>query len=424
MDLGKKDTGREISIYLSGAIAISLLQFALLPVLTRALGPAGFGKFELANAVLGLLVPLMGVGVAPTVAYFYVRRNPDERLGASLLHMLVVAVGLWTMIIPFAYLLFDHFGSRILSGAIDYLLFTILLGIAALTLINDLFMNVLRMKRLALLKVSVEVAAILVFFLFAIRLAFHSQSPILDLFLLKLLILIGVAGAAFFSFKRYFRKLSFQVNFLEVKQIIKIALPFLISTLSAWIFSASDRLVISNVATMADLGLYALGTRLAAMWEIVIVSSILSAFVPRLYQLFSINLGEGQKAVFKTLCWYIAFCLVSYVLIFPISDFAFAPVLGTAFVPARPFFLVSLVGYMFIGCFYLVTQRIHYLGKSFIVVAIFVTCTLLNLCLNLIFVPRFGAIAASVSSAATQFLMFLFGFFAQSRLGRKTFEKN
>lgn len=203
------------------------------------------------------------------------------------------------------------------------------------------------------------------------------------------------------------------------KFALKICLPLIPHALANVLLSQFDRVMINTYAGSFDAGIYSyiynLGVILSVVW-----SSTNNAWVPWFYGKMAIG---DEKKIKKTANYYtILFGAVTLISMLVLIDIAkiMAP---TEYLKGIPLIIPILLAYYFQFLYSFPVNAEFYEKKTSYIAIGTVASALINIILNLIFIPKFGFIAAGYTTVFSYFFLFIFHYnLAKKLLGKQLFD--
>jgi O-antigen/teichoic acid export membrane protein len=200
-----------------------------------------------------------------------------------------------------------------------------------------------------------------------------------------------------------------------LERILRFSIPTILFSVSAFIFAGSDRLQIEHFLGSEAVGHYSAIAQISALVS-VISTSFNAAWMPWLF--------ENLKKEDASLRFFIVKLSYALMLAFVLLGFTFAlalPFIAQIILTPEylPYVYVSyalIAGFVFQGLYFIVgpflwyTEKTKYLGYGGIGIAI------LNILLNLIFIPHFGILGAAFSNCISWACLFLFTFFIANKV--------
>ncbi len=382
--------------YFSANVATKAIAFISIPVFTRLLTEADYGVVAVFRSYVGIMAILLSLNSYSSVGRYYYEKTNDfnEFLGTTL-----VFVGLiFCVTIPVYFIFYEQISNVMqLPGLLPvYLLFAALFAI-----INKVYQQVLipqkRSKESAVINVTkgyaVLIAAILLTWIL-------KENRYLGRVWSVLLIGGGFSIYILIKVSKYV-KLCFRVD--HIKYISVYSFPLIPYALSGVILAQFDRIMINTTIDSASAGLYSLGYNIG-MLLLVVITSIQTALMPDFFKFLDNKEYDRLDTLFGKLFSLIiatALGLVFFAreIVFLLADKKFYP--GLKVVP------IVVIGYVFYAMFMVYGSYIGYAKKTIFSSIIALSAGIVNIILNLIFIPKYGYIAAAYTTVASYFVMFL-----------------
>lgn len=208
---------------------------------------------------------------------------------------------------------------------------------------------------------------------------------------------------AAFLLAAYFKNggTRFQISKAKAKELMSSSSSFIISGLMVSIYASTDKLMLKQMLNEATVGHYALATSISSIWAFVL-AAIIDSLYPGIVQSFSTNRLEYERKnrqlyaiVFYTAVFMSAvICLLAK----PIVGILY----GASYLPAvQPLrIIVWYTAFSYLGvarnAWMVCENRQKYLKYLYISAAI------INVILNVVLIPQWGASGAAAASLITQ----------------------
>ncbi len=390
---------RQVAIYGSGRLALQLVSFLTLPILTRIFTPGDYGVMETISTMLAVvaIVASLSLESAAQRSYFdYAPEQVKER--QVVLSSAFWPRVLWAGLLAGTIVAFSAPLSRLLFGTDDDAT-VIALAVAALpvAVASTCFLEVIRLRRQAGRYVLVSwfgalLSVALILYLVAVKDRGLQGFYLAGVISAAPTLLVAAAAAR--------HAIRATVSWPELRTMLLYGLPLIPVAASNWVLQFVDRLFVLHYADLSDLGIYALGIRLSNVL-LLAVTAFAFAWSPFILDLFSRD-PEGEPPVRARALTYVAFatglgavCLSVYAREF------FRTVTGPAFADAY-----KLVGILCAGVFALGLNAVTMTGISisrrtrYFAQYAFYTAAL-NIALNFALIPPFGIIGAAIATSLT-----------------------
>jgi len=386
---------KDIGFVAGAQVAISLLHFIRLPILTKVLGTSLYGTWSLIWVTIALVVPLATLGLGMAMVRFLAAEKDNAKIREELFSVVFTVLAAGVFISLILILCSDLFASSIF-GDINYShlvkLASFMILTQALSQVSIAFFRTFRRMKLysvlLLAKAVVEVGLMVCFLL----LGWELKGLIIAV------ITSGVLSTAI-ALSIVLRQTGFRFpRFTELGSYLKYGLPLVPTTAMLWIITSSDRYIIGYFMQARDVGIYAAAYTLAH-----IISLLLGPLQAVLVPTISKSYDEGDIAKTRTYLKYSLKYLMMLAIpaafglsilaspllrIFTTSEF----VSGNVVIPFIAFGLV-------IFNFHRICLYIFYLmKKTYWVVRLLAISAILNIGLNLLLIPYLGILGAAVAN--------------------------
>ena len=386
---------KDIGLVAGAQIAVSLLQFARLPILTKWLGTSLYGTWSLIWVTVVLITPLATLGLGLAMVRFLAAEGDVARIRDRFLSVVftVLAAGVFVSIILI--LCSDLFASSIMgdinsSHLVKLASFMVLTQ--ALSQIGVAFFRTFRQMKWYSALTAAKAAAQLGLMVAFLLLGWELKGLIIAVLISDTLCLTAAISAAL-------RQIGFQFpRFTELKSYLKYGLPLVPSSAMLWIIHSSDRYMVGYFMEAKDVGIYAAAYALAS-----IISLLLVPLQVVLLPAVSKSYDDGEIARTRT---YLKYSLKYLMMLSIPSAFGLSilasPLLrilttaeftsGSVVIP----FVAS--GLLFYGLYQACMHIVYLVKKTSWILWLLSISAALNIGLNLLLIPRLGILGAAVAT--------------------------
>ena len=409
-----KSVFKGASIYTIGQVGTKAFGFFLIPVYTRFLTPSEYGIVGYLQVMLQLLAVVLMFGfVGAQTRYYYDFKEDAKKLGEFLFSInayLVAALLALCLALTF-------WGEPLYSLlAVKDIPFEpylpIVIWTAFFQILNQLvisyYLAAKQYKECALLQFlqfAFMVGMILFFVVYLKQGALGKVKGHL------------VGQTIFFAlfYIPYARKFIFRFDAAYVKYALAFGVPIVFHLLAGVMHNSIDRVILEKYVSMDQLGIYSLGYQIGMVMSI-IVTSVNKAWQPNYFDLMSSETHdrayENRRMFALWLFGIGSICLIGMlwakeflILLAPESYHAAAGV-----VP------IIIMGYFFQGVYFFAVSPIFHFKKTKILPFLTGAAALLNITLNLLFIPRFGIYGAAYATLISFAFQAVFVFIVSRRL--------
>lgn len=382
-------------IYAIGDIAPRLLGLISFPILTRYLSPAEYGIVNYVNTVNLFLTAFGFLCLNTFYLVFYYKQKSEEDKKKLLGNLSIFVLGLNILLTVIFFIIGPHIIGWFESNISFYPYLAIGLITNLFGLLAVLPAALYRLEEnplpLTILNVSRGVIGFGITLWFVIGLGFKAEGLLFSQMIVSI-----IFGLIFL--KITLSNMVWYFNWQQLKHALIFSLPLLPGSVSYLFTSMFDRILIDKYLNLTDLGLYSSASTLALVLNIVAYGAY-KAFEPYIFK----NIDSPQfTAMFVRLRNGFFWVMISGA--FGIALFAkeFFQIFSEAqYHTAYLYVPIIIIGVMCTGLGMPYGTVITAHGKTKINSAISICCSIISVSLNVLFLSRFGIIAACITSALT-----------------------
>ncbi|WP_457593293.1 oligosaccharide flippase family protein [Hydrogenimonas sp.] len=218
-------------------------------------------------------------------------------------------------------------------------------------------------------------------------------------------IIIGV----FYIKKEYgFETLAQKIDWLWIKNGVKVSIPFLIGTLAYKVIEFSDRYMIDYYMTKTDVGIYTFFGSIANTINIFIFTLVIMIYYPKLIEFYQKGRTREFKSIikkftYKTILLSIILSVGIVIFIHPIIDFMDK----SLFYQDIAVLWLLIMANVILNISYIPHYILYAIRKDTILRNSMILGALLNVFLNIFLIKLYGVTGAAISTIAS-FLLILF----------------
>jgi O-antigen/teichoic acid export membrane protein len=366
----------------------------------RYLGPEKFGLLNYAQSLVVLVGALATLGLDSIVTRALVKEptKRNEILGTAF--VLRLAGGALSIVVLTG--IINSLATDVYTKVIIYIISSSIL-LQSFNVIDLHFQSIVSSKYVVFSNFFASFASSLVkVFLITVNASLEAFAftAILD----QLLIVLGMAY--------YFQKQNqslFKWTFNKDLAVsyLRVSWPLILSGISISVGMRIDQVMIKSMIDDKHVGLYAVGVKLAEVLNF-IPMVIAQSFFPKLVEL------DLKKQTWKLILMmrYIFYLLVFLALMVNATSFFVLDLLyGTEYNAARPVLdiLIWTIPVIFLNI--MTSSLLLKIGDNPSILARQISCTTINIILNLLLIPRYGIVGASVATLMAECSSLFFEFF-------------
>lgn len=382
----------------------------MLPIITRLLPNASsYGIADMFNIISSFGVQIAILGIYDAMFREFFEYKEDENYKKKVTSTAFVIVTISSIILGLSICIFSEQISKILYDTSKYSYLVIISGF--LIIFNSIQVIVQAPTRMnnqrkiffwTGLGMPVINYILLILFIkkgFTFEAIIYSTVGSNVVFLIIFIIL----NYKNFSIKLFEKKIA--------KELLKIGIPLVPSFLVYWIFTSTDRIIISKFLGMNELGIYSVGVRVASVSQL-----IYTAFAGG-WQYFAFSTMKDKDQVEMTSRIFLYLGIISYVVyvislpfIKPVFNIMFRGEYQKGFIVFPYLFISPLI----LMLYQTISNQFLVIKKSIYSPLVLSLGAVVNLVLSYLLVPRIGIIGASVGtmlgylvSTITSFILLL-----------------
>jgi O-antigen/teichoic acid export membrane protein len=403
----RRKTVINIFYYMFGAAFLRGAAFFLIPVYTRMFVPEEYGRLILLLLFIGGTSILLGMGLHNLLQVEYFHHHAEERYD-RVKRLFVFYTYIALPVAVLGVLLSGLISQNFFKSEIQAPMILLALLISFLTFYSDQYFTILKYQQNGRKLVSLQITVGLLEMLMAILFIYQFNLGILSVILARLIRTILPLLAVLFFEKLVVFKNWPHFTVADCQYYVKVLIPNFLAASSEWVLLSADRWIMQAVSTSEQIGIYSLAYSIAYLFQLLVALPLYSAYGPFLltgYQDhgFAVTEKRNLKYVFGFLISALCLSFGAYVIVKPI----FMLLVGEQYHSAYPYIIPVLVGYVFFGASYLLVPAILYNKMFNWNLYIFLTSMGLNIILNLIFIPHYGAWAAAFTTCFSYFVIFI-----------------
>lgn len=384
----------------------------------RYLGPEQFGIYNYVLSFFALFAPVATLGLDAIVVRSLVRApfEKDSVLGTAFFLQLLGGIFAFALAVSVAIV------SKPESNRILAMIAVVSIGLlfTSGSLVACWFQSQIQSRYVVWVNVSVLIVIIVLktasILLHASLMTFVVISVIQSLFLT-----IGM----FIAYRMSGEQLkAWHVDYTQVRKLLNDSWPLLVTSLAIGVYSRIDKILLGNMVGKETVGMYSAAVVFVEVWYFVsaIIASSVFPLVIRSSQNQSTQVYRQRMQYF-----YDGMAAIGYIITVPLvvfSHFLVTLVYGDAYAPAGPILAVYALSLVFtyLGVArgkWLVTENMNRVYMYTVVLG-----AIVNIGLNYILIPRFGAMGAAwatvVSYAVAAYLSCAIWQSLRSTLGQIT----
>jgi O-antigen/teichoic acid export membrane protein len=387
---------RDVAVYGSGDVVLRIATVVAIPIYTRAFTAEEYGvwNFVATAALLASAVVILGGDSAYAREYFAARSDDERRLVTStwIAFLAVWSCGVVAVALPFS----GVFSELAFETGNRDTLFALALATVPVTIVSALLGQALRNQfragTFAVLNAVTAVLSIGLGLVCALALDLGITGIVLGT-------LLGVLAVLPFRVWAVRTLLAPVFSRAVLRRLLTFGVPLVPGSIAAWVLLVSDRIVLGELSTLEELGLYSVAAGVAAAL-LLVVGAFGQAWSPIAIQAHETD-PDGAAELFGRVLTYI---LVGFgTLCVLLATFA-EEILQLA-APPEYHAAAAAIGPLGLGAVAYASTQVTAAGISLArrttwIAGLATAAAALNLGLNLALVPSYGMLGSAWATAA------------------------
>jgi len=377
-------------IYIFVSVLQKAISFFLLPVYTVFLTPADYGTLNVIISISSLLSVFFLLSLNSAGARFYYQYLDDEQHIKKIWGALCVFVVINSIILGTFFIVFHHYLIDPFVSGIDFFPF-MLLGILS-TILTPLYLFFQAYLQTRQDSIRYGVNMILNFLLnigLIILFVVVFKKGVLGILLAGV-----ITSFVFFVYVliSFIPRLILNLDKNILIPAFKYSLPLVPHSLSSWLMSMVDRLLVNNFTGKTEAGLYSVGYQFGNIINI-ITTSVNQAYAPWFFE--REKKGELNQAVKIAELLTVIYCFLALGISLFASD-VLSIMVTRDFRSAWVFIPFISFAYVFSGLYYFFVNVLFLRQTKYVPIITF-SSAIIGLILNIILIQKIGSLGASIS---------------------------
>lgn len=400
-----KNTIKHTFIYSLSNLSIKLLGLILMPIYTNYeyVAREEYSVFALLEVTSQILIAVFGLALFQGFNRWYWDKNYKDKQKS--LFFTILMASCFLVLLMYAALLpaSGKISSLLLGNASYGYVFMIMVVVSGLQIIQNIPNTLLKLQSKSVyysVMNIIKLVFVLGLTLFFVVVNGRGIRGIYEAQLISSIVyLITLSPYIRRNIKLVFEKLM-------LKEILTYCAPLMFASISGMLLSAFDRYCLSFMGYNKDVGIYANGFKIANTIKVVVIASVQLAINPLLYKKMN---EEGNERFYSKVLTYFTYGIIMVVLFVSLFSYDILSILTVEKDYLRGLYVIPLIsfGLLFGMMKDTVVIGLHINKKSKIIGKIIVGVAAINLVFNLIFIPIWGIIGASIATVISQILFFV-----------------
>ncbi len=374
-----------------------------MPIFVANLTISEYGTLGILEVTVQILISTFGLGIWYALErWYWDKSNIDKQ--KSIFFTVIVFSSLIAIILFFVVFSVSSSLSVLLFDNAKYSYVLILMAIiAGLEIIAMNPATLLRLKNrptLFLFSITLKLVLMLGFTLYFLLIKGKKIDGIYEAQLIaEIVYFLFLLGSSI-------KDIEFKFDLRTLTEMINYRLPLVFSSVFIVLLSFTDRYVLKFLGSLSDVGVYSMGFKLANTIKVIIVSSVWFALSPMIYKMMD---KPDNKRFYSKVMTYFTFGVLIFVI--AISVFGKEIVYLVASKPEyrEAFKIIPIISFAIVFGMLkdVALTGLNITKRTRIIAILIIIISILNLGLNILFVPYYNSIGAAFATLISQFMFFI-----------------
>lgn len=390
----------DIFVVFSSKAFTAFTVMLLMIIIARSFGTVGSGVLSMILLVPGLAFSFGNLGVDNSNIYFLANKqsNPKKILSNTIIQSLVMSA---LMVVIFLLFFFVYPG---IIGELNPIYFYISLLIVPIFFIERFLQSILiGLQDFNLFGKPLIVTKTIILLLVAFSIFVLNSS----LFVATLLFAVSLSILPFWYLFVLIKKYGFSFEFdLDLfKRNFLFSLKSYIIALFCFLILRADIYILNIYRGVSEVGIYSVATNFFDAINLITASIALVLF-PQM----SSNIKDGYKILRSGLKLTSIFVIPAILVVAIFAKPLILLIFGPSFISAIYPFVFLSIALVFWSLTVIINQYFSSIGIPFYLMFVWLLGLALNIILNIMYIPKYGMLAASISSLIAYFVLFVLSY--------------
>jgi O-antigen/teichoic acid export membrane protein len=383
-----------------------LVGFLLLPIYLKYLSPEEYGVFTNLDQISQFVAILMTLNTDKAIYRFvhHDRLNMEYQrrlLSSTVLFTLVIGILVFILVYMSSYVWMDKYmGVSVYPYSFVFLTSALTFSLASIGMAY--IKTNLKSKRASTYTLIHNTLGFSVGLPLVVILGWSSLGRLIGPMTANIALLVLVL-----AYLKKNRLLSFEFDGQLLRQQLKFSIPLVFTSAASLITLLADKLLITTLVDVGSSGIYSVGTNLAIPLYL-IMDSITNVLAPMSQDgLNTAPKRTGEKLALSLRALFVILSTVNIALFLFSKDIILYFIQKEEYLAS--FFVLPIIGstYLLMGQYRVFTAVINYFKKNWIIFWGSIFMAFINVILNIIFIPKFGYVYASLATAISFFAYYV-----------------
>jgi O-antigen/teichoic acid export membrane protein len=405
------------SIYALGIILSKLISFVMIPLYTNILRPDEYGTLELLNLSIDTITTVMGFGILASVMRFYFisddRGDRNKVVSTALLgtaSVMAITAGVCIFVCkPISQLIFHNVENAVY---LRIMFITMFLGS-----VIEIPLAYIRILQKSLKFVAISLVRLIVQLGFNIFFLVYLHKGVMGV-LYSGLITSLLMGFYLIFMTSFSTGLHFDRR-LYLSMLVY-GIPLIVSDISAFVLTFSDRFFLNYYTNLSDVGIYSLAYKFGMLISMLFVAPFYQIWGTRMFDIY--HRDDAKEIISRVLTLFLLMALAINLVVSLLSKDALRLMSNQSYWGAYRLVPVISLAYVLNGIIYVISVGILAQGKTKLNALAMIIAMAINIGCNFLLIPRWGKSGAAFATLLSYLVRVVLIYYFSQMLFRIRYE--
>ena len=376
----------------------------LLPILTRNLSIADYGLWVQLNVTISLIPIFIVMGLPSYAMIRFLAGEQNKEKIQDGFYSIAFVILVISLLVSLLFFIFTGQISKILfnGNSLVVRLLPLILIFSSLNILFQCFFITFQQIKVYSILLCLKAITLILFISSFILLGKNILGATTGFLCNEFLFSLIAFSIIFSEIGIIFPK------FTELKEYLHLSIPTIPGTLSYWVVDSIDRYLIGILLSVSAVGYYSPGYSLGAI-VVMIASPITSILTSALSKSYNEKKEEEVKNLLEYSIKYFSFIAIPSVIGLSLLSKPLLTILSTNDIANATYFITPFVavGFLLLGLNNIIVNMIILKKKTKLIGLTWIIAALINLILNLFFIPIFGILGAAIATLIAYTIPFI-----------------
>lgn len=389
-ELGRA-VGRDVAVYTIGAVLANGILYLSVPIYTRLFPPAEYSQLAFVTTVTGMLAGILVLGGDTALARFWFQTKDlaaRKRLALTWIGFLAIWAAVVCLLLAPTTPAVAAFTLERRGASSLFLIALATLPVAQTSrMVAQVMRNQFRPLPFVATGVLLGATSLSAGLVFTISFDLGIAGIFVGILCAETLVLVVRTVLTRDAY-------ALPVDRDALRGLLRFGVPLVPVTVSFWVFTAADRVVVGKIAGLEELGYYSVAVTVTLVF-VVLTSAVSQAWFPRATQLFEQDRERAAAAIGASLTYYVFGLGVLASVTAALSPEVTVVLSGSDYAPAAAAIPLLCIGSVAYGSVTITASGMTMMHRTGRLATLSIVAAVINVVAALVLVPKWGIVGAA-----------------------------